>query len=537
MSRAADLLVSCLQQQGVQRIYCVPGESYLPVLDALRDSPLQLVTARQEGGAAMMAEAEGKLTGRPGVCFVTRAPGACNATAGVHVAQQDSTPMVLFVGLVQRSYRGRDAFQEFELPGLFGMAKWCHTIDTAKRIPEIISHAWHLAMSGRPGPVVLGLPQDILSEVVTSEAAPRALAPQPAPGISDLNRISLLLEKAERPFVILGGSHWSAAAVEQMKRFAESWNLPVACSFRRQMLFDHDHPCYAGDVGLGINPKLRQRIEESDLLLLLGGRLSENPSQGFSLLDIPSPQMELVHVHPDANELGSIYHPGLAITATPASLLELLPFGPGLLRKRTKAIHQEYLEWSGNPPDNAGELQMREVMQWMNASLPDDAIVCNGAGNYAIWLHRFYRYRGFATQLAPTSGSMGYGLPAAIAASQVHPDRMVVAWAGDGCFQMTLQEFATAVQLKARLVVMVIDNGIYGTIRMHQERQFPGRISGTEMSRCDFAAIARGFGGYGEQVTSADQLAPAFERARASGLPALLQLKLDAQALAPGFNL
>ncbi len=539
MRTGGQMIVDGLEAQGVARVFCVPGESHLPVLDALRDSPVRTILARHEGGAAMMAEAEGKMTGRPGVALVTRGPGATNAASGVHVARQDSTPMLLLVGQIGRRMRGREAFQEVDYRQSFGdLAKWVEQIDHADRIPEILSHAFHVAMSGRPGPVVLALPEDMLRERAEAAPAPRVEVAEPAPAPAAIARLGAMLRAARRPFLLLGGSRWSAGAVENARRFAEAWGMPVGCSFRRQSLFEASWPNYAGDVGLGINPALRARLSESDLLILLGARFSENPSQGFSLLGIPAPGKTLVHVHPGPEELGRIYAPDLAINATPGAFLEAaLALTPERADRGADAAHAAYRAWSAPPHrDGApGCVEMGAAITALEALLPDDAILTNGAGNYAIWLHRFHRSRGFGTQLAPVSGSMGYGLPAAIAAKLRHPQREVVCFAGDGCFQMSMQEFGAAAQLRLGVIVLVIDNGLYGTIRMHQEREFPGRVHATWLESPDFAAMARAWGGNGEAVTETGAFADAFLRARAASAhgPALLHLRTDPDAITP----
>jgi acetolactate synthase I/II/III large subunit len=537
MSYGGKLLVDCLTAQGVERVFCVPGESYLAVLNALHDVPIEAVVCRHEGGAAMMAEADGKMTGRPGIAFVTRGPGATNASSGVHVAQQDSTPMILFVGQIGRDMGGRDAFQEVDYRQFFGgMAKWVDEITNAARIPEIISHAFHVAMSGRPGPVVLALPEDMLREACDAAVGERVEVSEPSPSPADLERLGEMLRVARRPFAVVGGSRWTEDAVADLHAFAESWDLPVGCSFRRQMLFDHLHPNYAGDVGLGINPALRRRLDESDLLLLIGARLSENPSQGFTLLGSPTPGKLLVHVHPGAEELGRIYRPALAINATPGAFVRQAPRGDGG-KARAAAAHEDYLAWSGNPPRTPGAVQMGTIMTWLGENLPDDAIMTNGAGNYATWLHRFHRFRRFGTQLGPTSGSMGYGLPAAVSAKLRYPRRTVVCFAGDGCFQMTGQEFTTAVQYGAAVIVVVVDNGMYGTIRMHQEREYPGRVFGTDLRNPDFALLARACGGHGETVDQTSAFADAFNRARESSLPTIIHVKIDPEAITPNRTL
>lgn len=541
MPTGGQLIVDCLAAQGVERVFCVPGESYLAVLDALHDSAIATVLARQEGGAAMMAEAEGKMTGRPGVCLVTRGPGATNAAAGVHVARQDSTPMVLLVGQIGRRMRGREAFQEVDYRQTFGdLAKWVDQIDHADRIPEILSHAWHVAMSGRPGPVVLALPEDMLRETADVAAGPRVEVAAPAPTPEAIARFGEMLGRARNPIMILGGSRWDARAVASAQRFAATWDLPVAVSFRRQGLFDNTHPNYAGDVGLGINPKLRARVADADLVILLGARLSENPSQNFTLLAMPKPVQTLVHIHPGAEELGRLYAPDLPINATPGTFLDAAGALGGISPAgRAATAHADYLAWSEPLAENAGAgpVRMGAVMRHLRETLPRDAIMTNGAGNYAIWLHRFHRFAGYGTQVAPTSGSMGYGLPAAIAAKLRHPDREVICLAGDGCFQMTSQEFGTAAQAGAAVIVIVVDNGIYGTIRMHQERDYPGRISATSLVNPDFAAVARAYGAFGATVRTTADFAPALEQARASGGPALLHLFTDPDAITPSTTL
>ena len=542
MKTGGQLIVEALEAQGVERVFCVPGESYLAVLDALHDSAIRTINARHESGAAMMAEAEGKLTGRPGICFVTRGPGATNASPGVHVAQQDSSPMILFIGQIERGMRGRDAFQEVDYTRMFGgMAKWVAEIDSADRVPEMISRAFHTAMAGRPGPVVLVLPEDMLVE--TADVAP-ARAADPVTGgptTAQIAELEKLLAKAERPLVIAGGSRWSEDAVANLRAFSEKFALPVAVTFRRQMLFDHTHPNYAGDIGLGINPKLVALVKDADLILLLGGRFSEVPSQSYDLLGIPETGKTLVHIHPGAEELGRVYRPDLAIAATPGSFLEavadLAPPPAPVWAGQAEAAHAAYQAWSEPPATGPGAVQMGSIMAWLRDTLPDDAVFTNGAGNYATWVHRFWRFRRFGTQAAPVCGSMGYGLPAAIAAKLMHPERDVLCFAGDGCFQMTGLEFGTAVQEGANVIVLVVDNGMYGTIRMHQEREYPGRVSATALRNPDFAALARAYGGHGETVERTEDFAPAFQRARASGLPAILHIKLDPEALTPSRTL
>ncbi len=529
------ILIDQLVKQGVERVMCVPGESYLAALDALHGCPIDVVVCRAEGGAAMMAEAQGKLTGRPGVCFVTRGPGATNASPGVHIAMQDSTPMIMFIGQVGRRMREREAFQEIDYKAMYGpICKWVVEIDRAERIPELVARAFHVAMQGRPGPVVIALPEDMLEEQAIVADAPRVEPARGWPAPHDLARLVQLLHEARAPLVILGGSAWSAAACTALSRFAERFELPVATSFRRSTLFDATHPNYAGELGIGPDPRLKQRLRDADLVLLVGGRFSEMPSGSYTLLEVPVPRQKLVHVHPGAEELGRVYQPELAILASPiafcAALDALTPLAPPAWRGAAAAAHGEYLGWTELPRRLPGDFQFGEVMAWLRTRLPADAILCNGAGNYAGWLHRHYRFREFGTQLAPTSGSMGYGVPAAVLAKRHHPDRTVLAFAGDGCFLMNGQEFATAVQHHIAVIVIVIDNGRFGTIRMHQDREYPGRVVATELINPDFAAYAQAFGGHGERVEHTEQFAPAFERAVASGKPSILHCLLDARA-------
>lgn len=533
----ARILVDQLLAQGVDRLTCVPGESYLAVLDALYDAAVDVIVCRQEGGAAIMAEAAGKLTGRPGICFVTRGPGATNAAAGVHVARQDSTPMILFVGQIARGMRGRGAFQEVDYRQTFGdLAKWAVEIDEAARIPEIVARAFRVAMQGRPGPVVVALPEDMLDDVAEVADAPRIEPAEPAPSPADMERLAALLAAARSPLALVGGSRWRPADRDRLAAFAERFDVPVANSFRRAGLFSSDHPAYAGELGIGPNPALVERIRGSDLLLMIGGRLSEMPAQGYTLLGIPDPGMPLVHVHPDAEELGRVYQPHLAIQSAPGpfcAALSALEPGAAPRGRRTAEAHAAYRAWSGTPGPQPGAFQYGEAILWLRERLPAEAIICNGAGNFATWVHRYHRFRAFGTQLAPTSGSMGYGLPAAVMAKRTNPDRIVVAFAGDGDVMMCVQEFATAVQYGTAIVVIILDNGMYGTIRMHQEREYPGRVSATSLRNPDFRALAMACGGHGERVERTEDFAPAFERALASGLPAMLHCLVDPQALTP----
>jgi acetolactate synthase I/II/III large subunit len=533
------ILADQLRLHGARMIFGVPGESYLAVLDALFDyrEAMPFIVCRQEGGAAMMAEAYGKLTGEPGICMVTRAPGATNASSGVHVARQDSTPMILLIGQVGRGMTDREAFQEIDFRRMFGqMAKWVAQIDDAARIPEYVSRAFHTAVSGRPGPVVLALPEDMLREAaaVPDPEPYKRIEAHPSPAALDEFRERL--GRAKRPLAILGGGGWDADAAAKVQAFAEACGLPVAASFRRQDYFDNDSACYAGDVGIGINQALARRVADADLLLVLGARLGEMPTGGYTLLDIPRPKQTLIHVHASADELGRVYQADLPINAGPRAfaraLADVEPVDGEAWREWREEARRDYEAWQA-APRNPGALQMGEIIAHLREALPADAIVANGAGNFAIWVHRFYRYRRFGTELAPTSGSMGYGAPAAIAAKLVHPERTVVAFSGDGDFLMTGQEFATALRYGAAVIFIVVNNGMYGTIRMHQERNYPGRVSGTDLTNPDFAAYARAFGGHGAVVTRTEDFAPAFAAAQASGLPSILELRIDPEAITP----
>ncbi|MCO5730324.1 thiamine pyrophosphate-binding protein [Rhizobium sp. SSA_523] len=538
MKTGGQLIVEALKANGASRVSCVPGESYLAVLDALYDSGIEVLVCRQEGGAAMMADCWGRLTGEPGICMVTRGPGATNASAGLHVAMQDSIPMILFIGQVQRDAREREAFQEVEYRRAFTeFAKWVGEIDDARRIPEFVTRAFAVATSGRPGPVVLTLPEDMLMDAVEAPAAQHYTRVEAHPGRAQLARFGDLLKEARRPMIILGGTRWSEDAVADIHDFAARFHLPVGCSFRRQMLFDHMHTSYAGDVGIGINPALAKEIKDSDLILLLGARMSEMPSSGYTLLDIPYPSQTIVHVFPDPEELGRIYRPDLAICAAPAEFVAALrdleaPASP-IWAERTAAMHDAYLKWSTPPETGPGDVQMGPIMTWIEHNTPKTAIFTNGAGNYATWLHRFHRFQAYNTQAAPTSGSMGYGLPAAVAAKQLFPDREVVCFAGDGCFMMHGQEFITAVRYDLPIITVLVNNGTYGTIRMHQEREFPGRVSATDLVNPDFVAFAQAYGGHGERVERTDDFGPAYERARRSDKPAIIEVMLSPEAITP----
>ena len=533
-----EILIDQLAIHGVRHAFCVPGESYLAALDAFHGSTIALTVCRHESAAAIMAEVVGKTTGRPGVCFVTRGPGATNASAGIHIARQDSSPMIVFVGQVGRHMREREAFQELDYRAVFGsIAKWATEIDDPARIPELVSRAFHTACNGRPGPVVIALPEDMLIE---RAVVPDASAFEPVetwPGLTDMSRLQKLLWAAKRPIVLVGGSRWSEAAWAALARFAERFALPVATTFRRGHLFDALHPSYAGDLGIGPNPKLLARVKGADLVLLIGGRMSEMPSQGYTLFDIPEPQMKLVHVHPGAEELGRVYHPALAIQAAPTAFCSALeglqPPNEIPWAGEADVAHADYLAWSEKPAPVPGAVNLGEILVWLRETLPTDSIITNGAGNFAAWIHRFYRFRKYATHVGPTSGSMGYGFPAALGMKTLHPERTVVCIAGDGDFLMTGQDFATAVQFALPVIVVIADNGLYGTIRMHQEHDYPGRVIATALKNPDFSAYAKAFGGFGVLVENTADFPAAFAAARESGMPSIIHLKIDAEAITP----
>jgi len=527
------ILVDQLAVHGTDVAFCVPGESYLAVLDALYDSPIRLIVCRHESGAANMADAYGKLTGRPGICIVTRGPGATHASVGVHTAFQDSTPLILLVGQVASDQEEREAFQEVDYRRMFGpMAKWVAQIERADRIPEYVARAFATASSGRPGPVVLALPEDMLGSEADVPDARRYVPAQAHPG--DLEPLRELLAQAERPLAILGGGGWTPRASEDLRVFLETNDVPAGAAFRRQDSLDNDSPSYVGDVGIGINPKLAARVREADLLVVVGPRLGEMTTSGYTLLDVPTPRQALVHVHPGAEELSRVYQPALPILSGVeqfAAAVRELRVEPRWAEWRAEA-RADYEAWRrhGAMP---GPVDYGDVVAHLRERLPADTIVCNGAGNFSVWVHRFWRYHVYPSQLAPTSGAMGYGVPAAVAAKAVAPERRVLCFAGDGDFLMSGQELATAVQYELPLLLVVVNNGMYGTIRMHQERQYPGRVVGTDLRNPDFAAYARAFGAHGEVVERTEDFADALERALASGLPALLELRVDPEAITP----
>jgi acetolactate synthase-1/2/3 large subunit len=536
------ILADALAAHGVRAAFGVPGESYLPVLDGLYDhrERLKFVICRQEGGASYMAEAWGKLTGEPGVLLVTRGPGATNGSVGVHTAFQDSSPMIIFVGQIGNEMADREAFQEIDYRRMYGpLTKWAAQIDRTERIPEYVSQAFHRATSGRPGPVLLALPEDMLFAEAAVADTPRYRPARAAPTSADMAKLEQLLTGAERPFVILGGGGWSRKAIDGFRAWAEASALPVGTSFRCQDFLDNRHGCFAGDVGIVINPKLAQQVRDADVLLVIGARLGEMTTGGYTLLDVPVPKQKLIHVHAGVEELGRVYHSVLPINSNYDEFvlaLSALKLKSEKWQDQTRAAHASYLEWS-KPQPMPGALHYGEVIAWLSEHLPEDAIVTNGAGNFAGWLHRHFRYKAWRTQLGPTSGSMGYGVPAAVAAKIAEPSRTVVAVAGDGDFLMNGQELATARQHGAAILVIVVNNGMYGTIRMHQEREYPARVSGTELQNPDFAAYARAFGCHGETVERTADFAPAFQRSAASGKPAVIELRIEPDAITPAATL
>ena len=538
MRTGGQILVDQLVKQGVERITCVPGESYLAALDAMYDADIDVLICRHEGGAAIMAEAYGKLTNRPGVCFVTRGPGATNAAHGVHIAQHDSTPMILFIGQVERAMLGRGAFQEMDYQEVFGsVAKWVVEIRDPARIPELVARAFRVALQGRPGPVVISLPEDILTEMAEVADAPKVERVVPEMSITEFQAFEQHLLAAKKPLLILGGSLWSDEGCAAIAEFAERFSIPVATEFRRGALFPATHSSYAGDLGFGPNPKLAQRVRDADLLILIGARMAEVPSQAYTLIK----DQKVIHVFPDAAEIGKVYQPVQGIVCAPDAFAGSLTWLKAPARvawaEETQNAHMDFLMWTTTPARIPGDFQYGEVMVWLRDTLPADTIICNGAGNYAIWVHRYWRHTLPRTQIAPTSGSVGYSVPAGVMAKRQCPDKTVVVFAGDGCFLMHGNEFATAVQYDIPVIVIVVDNGMYGTIRMHQERDYPHRVVGTDLKNPDFAAYATAFGGHGETVRATADFAPAFARAQASGKPAILHCFIDPQAITPAKTL
>ncbi len=538
MRHGGKILVDQLEAQGVTTAFTVPGESFLAALDGLYDSnQIRTIICRQEGGASIMAEGWGKTTGQPGICFVTRGPGAANAMAGLHIAQQDSTPMILFLGLPGERHEDREAFQEIETKELFSsFVKWVAVIRETERIPEYVSRAFHVASSGRPGPVVIGLPEDMLSARAEAKDVAAARIADPAPGPAAMSELGELLANAKRPLMIIGGPGWSSAVEKRVTEFAERFDMPVAAAFRFQDYMDNRHPNYVGHVGIGPDAKLAAAVKDADVLLVVGARLGEMTTSGYTLIDIPTPAQKLVHVHPSPDETGTVYAPHLPIAASAeqfslalASLKPPAKIAWAQRRADLKAACDAAMELI----PTTGAVKLEEVVRIVDEVLPENGFITSGAGNYAGFVHRYYRYKGYRMQLSPTSGSMGYGLPAAIAAKLAEPERPVVNFAGDGCFMMTSQELATAVQYGVNVVTIVVNNGIYGTIRMHQEKYYPDRVSGTTLVNPDFAAFARSFGAHGETVTHTEEFRPALERALAAGKPAVIEVRTDPEALTP----
>ncbi len=531
------ILVDQLIAQGCERIFTVPGESFLAVLDALHDTPaIDTIVCRQEGGAAFMACADGAMTGRPGVAFVTRGPGATNASIGVHVAFQDSQPMILFVGDVDRSMRDREGFQEVDFQAMFGpLAKWAGRIDDARRIPEYVARAYATAMSGRPGPVVLALPEDMLTDEVVARDRPYIAPPEQDPDVQAMGLVMDMLGQAASPLAIVGGAGWDAGAAHYFAEFATRLGIPVATAFRRQDAIRNDCAVFAGNLGYGPNPKLIERVKAADLLLVVGARLGEATTDGYTLIDPDHPDQTLIHVHPDPTELNRVYRTDLPICAYPHEFAEaaalwdtsdLISFDCG------REAHGEWREWRSAKP-NGSALDLGRCVEAMQAALPEDTIICNGAGNFAGWWHRHWIYGGPTSQLAPTCGAMGYGVPAAIAAARRFPGRSVVAVAGDGDFLMNGQELATAMQYGLDLLVVVVDNGAYGTIRMHQEREYPARVSATTLTNPDFAMLAQAYGGWAARVERTEDFALALEQAKARKGLRLLHLVTELERISP----
>ena len=533
-----QILVDCLRLHGVDTVFCVPGESYLATLDAFHDvqDMIDLVVCRQEGGVTNMADAWGKMTGKPGIAFVTRGPGATNASVGIHTAHQDSTPLILFVGQIARDMAEREAFQEVDYRRMFGeMTKWVAQIDSAARIPEMVSRAFHVATSGRPGPVVLALPEDMQTERADTEDGQTYRSAQANPGAADIENFRDMLAAAKNPLVLAGGGGWTAEACADLAAFAEANQLPVATAFRRQDLMDNRHPNFAGVVGLGINPKLKERLDDTDLLIVLGPQLGEIVSGGYTYFTFPKPKQTMIHISAGVDELGKVYQADLGMNAGMAEFCAaakaMAPVDASWAGE-AKAAHADYIAFS-TPPDMPGDVNYSEIVGWLSDNLPEDAVITNGAGNYTVWVHRFFRYKQYGTQLAPQSGAMGYGVPSGVSAGVRHGNRVVVSFSGDGCFQMNGQEIGTAVQHGVKTIFVVVNNGMYGTIRMHQETHSPKRKSGTDLVNPDFAALARAYGAHGETVTKTADFEAAFERCKAVDGPSLIELVIEPDAVLP----
>ena len=541
MRSAAKILVDQLVIQGVDTVFCVPGESFLAVLDALVDEPrIRLVTCRHEGGAAMMAEAWGKLTGRPGVVFASRAPGTTNASAGLHIAAQDSTPMILFIGQNPRNVMGREAFQEVDYRQmLHTQSKMVIQIEDAGRVSEFVTRAFQVAISGRPGPVVIALPEDMLTDEADVVDGRRAEVPMGDPHPATVTAVLDVLKEAKRPMLMIGGGDWDDGDCAALRQFVEASGIPCCATFRRQDKLSNDHPNYVGEIGLGANPKLVKRIKDADVFLVLGARLGDIGTNGYDIMDSPTPRQRFIHVYPDGNEIGHVYQPELGVVSRPGRFARALAeqsFNAPDWSEHTMAARKDFEDWTA-PRKVPGAIQMCDVVKWLDDHMPDETVYTNGAGNFTVWLHRFHRYRSRNTQVAPVSGSMGYGFPAAIAAALHAPNAPVICFAGDGDFQMTLNELATAVELGVKVRVLVLNNGMLATIRMHQERNYPGRVSGTDIGGPNFVELAHSYGAFGERVEATADFASAWARADAFDGPAVLELMIDPEAISPAMSL
>lgn len=538
MRHGGQILIDQLREEGCDTAFCVPGESFLAALDGLHgQNDIRTIVCRQEGGVAMMAEAYAKMTGKLGVAFVTRGPGATNASIGVHIARQDSTPMILFVGQAESGQLDREAFQEVDFPAMFTpLAKWAAEIHDTSRIPEYVARAAHTALSGRPGPVVLSLPEDILSTQADIANVPASPLAQAHPGDEDMASVGDALKNARQPILIVGGPGWTRQVRDDITAFAESWNLPVTAMFRGQSCMDNRHPNYAGHTGLGIDPALGKRVSQADVIMAMGPRLGEMTTSGYTLLTPPVPKQKLIHVHPGAEELGSVYRADIpvqcSLSAFAARLAGLKPPKSVPWRDWTEDARADYEAFTV-PQETPGDVKLEQIIAHVSNTVPDDAIIANGAGNYTAFVHRYTQYKSHRSQLANTAGSMGYGLPAAIAGQLAAPARKVVCYAGDGCFLMNGQELATAVRYELPIIIVVVNNGMYGTIRMHQERDYPNRVSGTDLHNPDFAAYARSFGANGATVLKTEEFADLFDTALKADKPTLIELKIDPEAITP----
>ena len=535
LRHGGKILVDQLKKNGVERVFSVPGESFLAALDGLYESGIENIVCRHEGGATMMAEADAKMTNRPGVVFVTRGPGATNASSGIHVAMQDSTPLIVFVGQVPLGHRDREAFQEINYESFFSsVSKWVAEVKDVKRLPEYIARAFQVSQSGRPGPVILSLPEDVLSSSCEVLDRPKAVFGKLVTSESEIEKIENIIIDAKRPVIISGGPGWTKETVKNLGQFAQKFDLPVATTFRRQHLMDNRHACYIGDLGTGMNPHLANTIKNSDLIIAIGTRLSDISTGGYELIDPQKTSQQIIHVYPDPVEFGHVYQTSLAIVSSSENILDQLSILKGIKNpdwsSHTNVARQHYLDWI-SPKETPGPVKLEKIIGWLSKNLPEDSIVTNGAGNYAAFLHRYFVFKNYPTALGPTSGSMGYGFPASIAAKLRYPEKTVVCMAGDGCFQMTLNEMSTAAKHKLAIIVIVVNNGKYATIRMHQEKHYPGRVSGTEIHNPDFAALAKAYGGFGTTVKRTEDFVLAYERAVASGLLSVIELQIDDEVL------